>query len=93
MTVAVAQPLEGCQEVGPLAYDGQMVLVKRGNCTFLEKATIALAGGARMLVIVNTEDRIEAVATGIGIDKDVTVERVKPLDDFSVVSWLLCVTV
>lgn len=65
-----------------------MVFVTRGNCTFLEKSTLAYRGGAKLLVIANTEDKIEAVATGIGIDKNITAEMVTPLNSFSVVSRL-----
>ncbi|CAE7714916.1 unnamed protein product, partial [Symbiodinium microadriaticum] len=86
MPLVFAEPLDGCSPAGAATYSGMMVFVTRGECTFLEKATIAFAAGAKMLIIANTVDKIEAVATGIGIDKNVTAEMVKPLDVFSVVT-------
>lgn len=86
--LVVANPFDGCAEVPPGSYTNHMVFVSRGICTFLEKATVAYQGGAKLLIIANSEDKIEAVATGIGIDKNITAEMVKPLDKFSVVcNW------
>ena len=60
--------------------------MKRGNCSFFEKAQYAFQSGANALAIINTEDRIESVASGLGIDPNITAEMVKPLENFSIVS-------
>jgi hypothetical protein len=89
MPLVIAEPIDGCSEVPPGTYTDHMVFVTRGECTFLEKATFAHKGGAKMLIIANSEDKIEAVATGIGIDKNVTAEMVVPLNTFSVVRQII----
>lgn len=82
--------LDGCtlptDENLLLNYHKKLLIVQRGNCTFLEKALNALKSGAKALAIINTEDRIESVASGLGIDPKITAEMVTPLDKFPIVS-------
>lgn len=65
-----------------------MLIVGRGNCTFLEKAQHAQRAGAAVLAIVNTEAKAEAVASGLGIDPSITPEMVNPLEKFPIVMIL-----
>uniref|UniRef100_A0A7S3LJ69 PA domain-containing protein n=1 Tax=Aplanochytrium stocchinoi TaxID=215587 RepID=A0A7S3LJ69_9STRA len=41
------------------------LVVKRGGCTFLRKAQIAQAAGAKCLIVVNTEEELYDLDTGI----------------------------
>lgn len=66
-------------------YQNKILIIGRGNCTFLEKAQHAHRAGAAVLAIVNTEDKVEAVASGLGIDPNITPEMVNPLEKFPIV--------
>lgn len=63
-----------------------MFIVTRGECTFLQKALSARASKAALLVIVNSEDKLESVTTGYGIDKSIKSKDIEPLHQFSVIS-------
>jgi len=85
--LVMASPLDGCSAPSdPSVYTNKMVLTVRGECTFLEKSRIAKANGAAVLAIVNTEDKVEAVASGLGIDESVTPSMVEPIQDFAVIT-------
>lgn len=60
--------------------------MKRGSCTFLEKAEIAMKRNATGIIIVNTRDALEILSSGIGLDKSITDQRVLALNQLSVVS-------
>jgi hypothetical protein len=49
-----------------------ILVVRRGNCTFLEKAVEADRQHARAVIIVNNEDRVESPSSGLGIDANVS---------------------
>jgi hypothetical protein len=66
-------------------YQNKLLIVQRGNCTFLEKAQYAHQAGVSVLAIINTEDKIEAVASGLGIDSTITASMVSPLENFPIV--------
>lgn len=71
---------------------GCIYVVKRGNCSFLQKAQIALKGNATVLLIVNNEDKLNPPSSGYGIDhtvKDADLNRVKrlPIISTSNTSW------
>ncbi|KAJ2633123.1 hypothetical protein H4R22_000702 [Coemansia sp. RSA 1290] len=61
--VQVAAPIdstgsiEGCAAYGK-SYTGQIVLVKRGNCTFVDKAENAQAAGAVGIIVYNNEPEL-----------------------------------
>ena len=61
-------------------------MVTRGECTFLEKAMAAREAGAAALAIINTEDKLESVASGVGIVKNITEAMVLTVKDLPVVS-------
>lgn len=65
---------------------GKMFVVTRGNCTFLQKSLSARASKAALLVIVNSEDKLESVTTGYGIDKNIKNKDIETLHKFSVIS-------
>ncbi len=62
-----ATPTLGCQPAAAGTYDGKIVVVRRGTCTFVQKAANIQAGGALAVFIVNTVDGVVAdiaIATG-----------------------------
>lgn len=83
--IVLSQTLGECNSSHTTNYHGNLVLVLRGNCTFLEKAKNALSNNATGVLIVNTEDKLESFASGVGIDKGVKEEMVAVLNSFPVV--------
>lgn len=79
-------------EYGCTAYDtrltNKIVIVKRGNCTFYQKATLAFAANISVLAVVNNEDRLESPASGLGIVKEIKETDLKVIAALSVVSIL-----
>lgn len=71
LRVAISEPPDGCGATHP-DLSGAVLVVKRGNCSFLGKAVAAVAANATALIIVNTEDRLDAPSSGVGIDPNVT---------------------
>jgi hypothetical protein len=89
--VVFSDPIEGCNGTDTSTWSGKAIVVRRGNCTFLQKAKIANTGNASVLIIVNTEDRVDSPSSGLGVDKNVTEPEVLALDKLSVVrSGLIC---
>ena len=80
LQIAMAVPEDGC---APMTADltGKVVIIRRGTCTFLEKAQHALQAKASAVIAVNTVDGLESPSSGLGIDKTVTYDMVKPIDD------------
>ncbi len=71
---------------------GKIYAVRRGECTYLEKALFAAERNASGLLIINHSDRIDAPASGLGIDPRVTqgmIDRLAGLPIFSMsnTSW------
>lgn len=64
----------------------QVVVVKRGSCTFLEKAVQAHKANASVLLIVNNEDRLESPSSGLFIEKNITEQMVKSVSALSVIA-------
>jgi hypothetical protein len=67
-------------------YENRLVVVVRGNCTFLQKAMLIKARGGRGMLVVNTEDKLESLASGVGINKTVTEEQTRSLGSFFIVA-------
>jgi len=66
--------------------------VRRGECTYLEKADYAARKNASALLIINHLDKIDSPSSGLGIDPAITqrqVDRVHGLPIFSMsnTSW------
>ena len=62
------------------SYDGAMVVVNRGSCTFFEKAVAAKAAGAVGILILNHEDT--GINPSLGKEE---LETAEDLNDFGVV--------
>ena len=83
--IIFAPSKDGCEmytktgSTDPLVLTGCIVIVQRGGCSFLTKAQHALAANASVLLIVNNEDRLDMIASGLGIDKNVTDAMVTPV--------------
>lgn len=58
----------------------------RGNCTFLNKARNVFLANASGLVIVNSEDRIESVSSGYGVDSTIKESHIKLVSNFPIVT-------
>lgn len=82
----IPTPEFGCDNNTDVNYTGKLLVVKRGNCTFLEKALNAKKQNASALLIVNSEDRLDSPASGYGIDKNVSESSVLSLESFPVIS-------
>ena len=54
--IVLAEPLDGSTKLTNAAADGNVVLVKRGNIPFVEKAMNAQNAGATAVIIYNNED-------------------------------------
>ncbi|VDK50028.1 unnamed protein product [Anisakis simplex] len=71
-----AQPPNGCTKMEPL--DDQVVLlIERGDCSFILKARMASAAGAQFAIITDsaagTDDWIEMIGDGLNQKSDIPV--------------------
>jgi len=62
LPVYVPKDAEGCEEYDHA--DGQVVVVRRGTCTFVEKAVLAERAGAVALIVVDEGDEIFQMGGG-----------------------------
>ena len=62
--IVLAEPLDGSTKLTNTTADGKVVLVKRGNATFVEKAMNAQNAGASAVIIYNNEDGPPLKMTG-----------------------------
>lgn len=85
----IPQSVYGCEStnVTDLNYQGSILAVKRGNCSFLIKAQNAKRFHAAGVIMVNNEDRLESPASGLGIDKNITESSVLALKDFPIMTF------
>ena len=77
---------QGCSLAEGVDLTGIILAVRRGNCSFLTKATIAHKANATALIIVNTEDRLDSPAAGLGIDHNVTDAQVTAVASLPVIT-------
>lgn len=84
--VDIPTSIYGCKSEDVINYEGTVLVVQRGECTFLSKATFAKSCNASALIIVNSEDRLDAPSSGLGIDKNITDNMVLSLKDFPIVA-------
>ena len=84
----IPSPEFGCEsdDVTNIDYQGSVIAVMRGNCTFLAKALNAKRFNAGGIIIVNNEDRLESPASGLGVDKNITEAAVLSLNKFPVLA-------
>jgi hypothetical protein len=77
-------------EFGCKAYDrdltGLIQVVRRGVCTFLQKSLNAFSVNASGVLIINSEDRVESLSSGLGINPEVKEREVKLLENFPIIS-------
>ena len=66
----------GCAPSAAGAYDGKIVLIRRGTCGFLDKAGHAFNAGAAGIILVNTDG---GAATNIGLPANVTADLALPV--------------
>lgn len=62
-------------------YTGKVLFVERGTCTFLTKAQYALSTNATAMIVINNEDRIDSPSSGLGVDRSVTYDMVKIINE------------
>ena len=62
---------EDAEEIEGPDLTGKVYVVKRGHCTFLQKAQYALRYNASALLVVNNVDKLERAASGYGVDRKV----------------------
>jgi hypothetical protein len=76
-------------EYGCSSYEDKLThkiaVVKRGNCTFYQKAEVAFAANISVLVVVNNEDRLESPASGLGVVKEIKESDLKKMAALSMV--------
>ena len=91
LRIAIADPFDACSpNIINNLYAGKFIIAKRGNCTFLEKALFARNNNISVLAIINTEDRLESVSSGLGQNPNITDEIVLSIGNLSIVSfWVL----
>jgi len=85
--IVLADPVEACSVPDKSdKYKGKIVVAIRGICPFLIKTEFAFAGNADGVLIVNTEDVLEPVSSGLGVDPTITDKRVLSLSNIPVMS-------
>lgn len=55
----------------PSVYEESIVVMRRGECSFLQKALHATHGGAEAVVIVNSERSLLHMGSGAGFEESV----------------------
>lgn len=90
LTVVLADSVVGCEAANKfhpqINYQQNVLLLRRGECSFLTKSINAKRFNASVLIIANTEDSLEPAASGYGIDKNVTEMSVLSLGNFPTLS-------
>jgi len=84
--IVLADPDDGClpHSDNNSSLTDKIYVVKRGNCTFMHKATLAAYANASTLLIINNQDRIESFASGYGIDPNIKLPQVDFLNKITV---------
>lgn len=80
--IVLANPDDGClpHSDNNSSLTDKIYVVKRGNCTFMTKATLAAYANASAIVFVNNQDRVESFASGYGIDPSIKLPQVEFLN-------------
>ena len=63
---------------------GCIVVLSRGNCSFLTKALHAFQAHATGVIIINNENKIESLSSGLGVVPDISERDVNALKKFPV---------
>jgi PA domain len=85
--LVISIPESGCSIDESLdGLKNKIIIVKRGECSFLQKAMMVQQAGATGLIIVNNEDRLDNIASGFGIEPSVTEGMVNKVSKLSIIS-------
>ena len=84
--MVLADPDDGClpHSDNNSSLSNKIYVVKRGNCTFMTKATLAAYANASVLLVINNQDRVESFASGYGIDPNIKLPQVEFLNKLAV---------
>lgn len=87
-TLCLAPNGDGCEIPTGLDtnFTNCLYIVRRGSCSFLQKAQNAKIMNTSGIIIINNEDRLEALSSGVGVLPNITEDDIKPLKDFPVLS-------
>jgi len=83
-----ADPIHGCSQPHHHheEYASKLVFVTRGECSFLEKASLMQRLNVSVLAIINSEDRLETAAAGLGRTANVTESLLLSMSNISVIT-------
>lgn len=84
--VEIPSSIYGCNDEDITNYEGTILILKRGECSFLNKADFAKKYNASGLIIVNSEDRLDAPSSGLGVNKNITDNMVHVFKDLPIVA-------
>ena len=84
--IIVSEPYDGCEINANLNLTESIYIVKRGNCSFLTKATNAKKMNAKILLIVNNVDNLESPSSGHSIDSAITDKQLNYVKDLTIIS-------
>jgi len=84
--IIVSEPYDGCEINDKINLKGCIFIVKRGNCSFLTKATNAKKMNAKILLIVNNVDTLESPASGHAIDIEISDNQLNYVKDLPIIS-------
>jgi hypothetical protein len=80
--IVLANPDDGClpHSDNNSSLTNKIYVVKRGNCTFMTKATLAAYANTSVIIFVNNQDRVESFSSGYGIDPTIKLPQVEFLN-------------
>lgn len=84
--IIISEPYDGCEINANLNLTESIYIVKRGNCSFLTKATNAKKMNAKILLIVNNVDNLESPSSGHSIDSEITDKQLNYVKDLAIIS-------
>jgi hypothetical protein len=87
MEAVISDTTYGCNTTIPeFDLHDKILIVMRGECSFLNKSTFAMSHHARGLIIVNHEDRLESPSSGLGVDKSINESVVNYVQSLSIIA-------
>lgn len=84
--IVINDDIKGCSSATTQDLTDKIVITQRGECSFLQKALNAKRAGASVLAVVNDVDKIDNIASGFGVDKNVTEAMINEVAKLSIVS-------
>lgn len=86
LLITIANPSTACIPLVNGDLTGHLVFVTRGECSFFDKTKIVQASNASVIAVINNEDRLEAISSGLGMNENITDEMVLAFSNISVIS-------